>query len=711
MSRLKNLLQYDASKFIHVGIISLLFILTKTSYLAYLLLIPEVIFLLKKSKNIIIYSLVIILIVSIRIHQKDAQNLEQDFPLRGIVTQVFDDHFYLKSDHLLLCYYDHMDEITPGMDIEVNGSYQHIDSYNIEHTFDYELYLKGKGIDEVVYVNNLQAIQTTFRLEIIPYRITQYIERTFHEKTASYLKLFILGNKSDYDAFDRDTFVNLGISHLFAISGMHLGFIIGFLSYFLKKFYTTKETNQIVIIIFLILYNVITGFRISIIRASLLIAGIYLKDIFHILLSKSDLLSFSFILLIIINPYYVYNIGFQLSYLIAFSILLSDYLFREDSQITKIVKVTILASLVSLPITLGMNQSFGLIFVLANVFFILYVSMFFLPMSILVFFLPFLQKIYTICIQIFESGIDIFSNLNVVIKFNFSLPIYQLLYWIIIALSLIYYKHKKRLILLGISLLIVLISSIFINYKSAVFVRFLDVSQGDAIHIHDHGCDLLIDTGKPDNYDNLIQYFQGNNTNQIDILLVTHFHNDHYGELDDIVEKLRVNKIYLNQFHELSKPYQIVREGDCFQCGNSSFQVLSSHTGASNENNNSIVLYATVAGVKYLFTGDMESGVEMKLLETYDFDVDILKVGHHGSSTSSTSEFLEQIQGELAIISVGEDNIYDLPDESIVDRLLNYNYQIYRTDFDGTITIYHYEFLNYYFIETYQLHKHNRYIL
>lgn len=711
MNRLKNLLQYDASKFIHVGIVGVLYILTKTSYIAYLILIPEVLFLLKKSKNIIIYSLIIVFAVSLRIHQIDRFESESNFPINGVVTQVFDDHFYLKTDQLLLCYYDNMEIISPGLNIQIDGNHSQMDAYDIPHTFDYELYLKSVGIDQVVYVNSLQVIQSTFRLELIPYRITQYIDHTFIKETASYLKLFILGNSNDYNEFDRDVFVHLGISHLFAISGMHLGFIIGFLSLFLKKFYLTKETNQIVIMIFLIVYNIITGFKISIIRASLLIAGIYLTDLFHILLSKTDLLTFSLVLLIIINPYYVYSIGFQLSYLIAFSILLCDYLFQEDSKLSKMVKVTVLATLISLPITLEMNQSLGLIFVFANIFFILYVSLLFLPMSILTLFFPFLQSLYGICMIVFEQAVEVFSNVNIIIHFNFSMPIYQILYWAIVLLSLVYIKHKKKLILLGISLMVVLLSSIFVNYKSAVFVRFLDVSQGDAIHIHDHGCDLLIDTGKPDNYDNLVRYFQGNNTRQIDILLITHFHSDHYGELEDIINQLSVGTLYLNQSHDISKKYIISKEGDCFSCGNSKFQVLSSYTGSSNENNNSIVLFAEIAGIKYLFTGDMETEIEQKILDTYQFEIDILKVPHHGSITSSTNEFLETMDGNIAILSVGKNNRYGLPDEPILDRLLHHNYQIYRTDFDGTITIYHYEFLNYYMIETFQLHKHNRYIL
>jgi len=305
MSRLKNLLQYDASKFIHVGIIALLYILTKTSYLAYLLLIPELIILFKKSKNIIIYSLIIVLIITVRLHQEDNLPEEVIFPYHGVITEVFDDHFYLKGSQLILCYYENMEDIIPGMDVVITGTNQSVQTYQIIHTFDYEQYLRSKGIQSVIHVNQLDIVNRTFHVKWIPYQIGRYIEQTFNEKTASYLKLFVLGDSSDFDSSDKEALSYLGISHLFAVSGMHLGFIVGLLSYFLKKLYMTKETNNIIITVFLVLYNIITGFRLSIMRASLLIIGLFMKDMFRIILSKTDLLTFSFLIFLIVNPYTV----------------------------------------------------------------------------------------------------------------------------------------------------------------------------------------------------------------------------------------------------------------------------------------------------------------------------------------------------------------------------------------------------------------------
>ncbi|MCK5731781.1 MAG: ComEC/Rec2 family competence protein, partial [Tenericutes bacterium] len=589
MTKLKNLLQFDASNYIHLGIIVLLFYISRTSYIGYILLLPEVIFLFKKSKNILVYSLIIILVLNIRFIQKEAKVDNLDFPVSGTVTDVFEDSFYLSAETRMLCYYSDTSYIYPGMQIEVEGTQISTRTYNIIHTFDYEQYLRSKNISYVIGVNEIEYHQSEFNIYLVKYKVSEYINNNFEKKTASYLRLFVLGENSK-EYIDNDTAASLGISHLFAISGMHLALMVSFIVYILRRFYLTKETTNIIVIIFLVGFNIITGFKTSIIRASILIIGIFIKDIFKILLTKTDILAFAFVLMLIINPYSFYSLGFQLSYLIAGAIILGQYLFKTSNQISKLIQISIFATLVSLPITLEVNNSFGLIFVLANLFFILYVSYILLPLTFLTFFLPVCEQIYIFIIKIFELGIELFSNLNKIIIINFPTIIHKITFWLILYMLIVNIKNLKKQ-LLYISLLIVLfISTLFINYPSNRFVRVLDVFQGDAIHIHDNDCDMLIDTGKSDKYNNLVSYFRGNNTKEIDILLITHFHSDHYGELEDIISNLNVKKVYLNDSsHTNISHYEVVEEGFCFSCGTSNFQVLSADTDDSNENNNSIV--------------------------------------------------------------------------------------------------------------------------
>ena len=710
MNKLKHLLLYDASNYIHIVILIVFYYISRTTYIGWILLVLEVIYLFRKSKNILVYALIVIALINLRMIFSEESTSAQGFPINGKIQEVYDDSFILKGDIKYLCYYENILDLQPGMIVEISGNYIDTDTFNMIHTFDYNQYLKSKNINAVVNVNNIDISNKSFSIYIIKYKINKYIMNHFSDQTASFLKLFVLGdNDLDDNLYSATT--KLGITHLFAISGMHIALMIGFLRNILKRINITKELSSYVIIIFLVFFNIITGFKISIIRASSLIFGITLNQKLNLILTRTDILAFIFIILLLINPYSIYSLGFQLSFLISLSIIMGDYLFKSDDQILNLLKITLLATMISLPITLELNKEIGIIFLISNLFFILFVSYIFLPFSYITLFLPKLSSIYNFIIKIFLGGTELFLSINKTIDFNFPTIIHKLLFYIILYMLIINLKNAKKTMLYVMLLITIYLGSLYINYPTNRFVRFLDVFQGDAIHIHDNNCDMLIDTGDNDNYDNLIQYFKGNNTFEIDILVITHFHSDHYGELEDLINNLNIKKIYLNSDLLGITKYQIIDEGYCIECGKSKFQVLSANTTDENENNNSIVLYGLIGGKKYLFTGDIEEKIEREIVNKYNLNIDVLKVSHHGSNTSSIEAFIKETSGEIAIISVGKNNAYDLPNKDVLSLLQAYNYQTFRTDESGSITIYDCDILNLSIIELYQKQKRNRYIL
>ncbi len=709
MSRLKNLLQSDAGQFLHVGFLLLTYIYSKTSYLAIGLFCLEIVFLFKKSKRLVIYGLVLILITSLRFSQIESVSQITKDQYQGKIISVEDQSFVLRSELDLICYLDDTTGLTPGMVVVVKGSLWEPSDYQIMNTFDYQTYLRSIGIEKAFWVDSIDVISIGFDIHQISMRISQYIDNNFIESSSYFLHLFILGERLDWDGFDSNQANQLGITHLFAISGMHLGLLVGFLSWVLKKFYWTKETNRILILIFLIVYNVITGFKISIVRASLLVTGIYLIDTYQILLSKTDLITFSMIGFLLYNPYIAYHLGFQLSYLIVLALMLASTKDKQSSFWKRTIHTTWIATLFSLPITLSVNHEFGLVFLYANLCFIVYVAYVFLPVSFLTVFLPILEPVYQVFVSVFLKLMQLFDSINVVISFSFPNQLYFLLYYgIVVSLFLFWRQYKRRLILL-LSMLVLLLVSWKLPYESNRFVRFFDVGQGDAIQIHDNGCDLLIDTGNSDGYDTLIEYFHSVNLHHLDYLIITHLHADHYGETNDILNEIEIDHLYLNQQSEAIIGEAVWNEGDVIFCGTSQFQVLSAYSNDTNENNNSLVIYGLIGGDRYLFTGDIESEQETSLLDKYSFSIDVLKVAHHGSSTSSTETFLTRMNPEMAIISVGKNNSYGQPDEEVLERIENHSNSIYRTDESGTITIYYYSVLHLRVVETYRHHTKRNY--
>ena len=236
---------------------------------------------------------------------------------------------------------------------------------------------------------------------------------------------------------------------------------------------------------------------------------------------------------------------------------------------------------------------------------------------------------------------------------------------------------------------------------STLEIYFFDVGQADSILIKEKDYTMLIDGGNQSDGENLVKYLQEElNINDIDILVGTHPHEDHIGGLPDIISSLSIGKIYLPNattttkiFEKLldtiaEKNYKITvpKVDEEINLNNMNFKVLYTGTDESDLNNTSIVLKLEYGKTSYLLTGDATDKTEEKILDK-DIEADVLKVGHHGSSYSSTEAFLNKVNPQYAIIQVGKDNKYNHPTKTTLDKLKEKNIKIYRTDEHSTIKL------------------------
>jgi len=238
-----------------------------------------------------------------------------------------------------------------------------------------------------------------------------------------------------------------------------------------------------------------------------------------------------------------------------------------------------------------------------------------------------------------------------------------------------------------------------INLNSNLLnILYLDVGQADSIFISNQGKTMLIDAGNNEDGEKLATYLHSLGVQKIDYLVGTHAHEDHIGGLDDIIHNFEIGAFYMPfDTRTTTKTYKDViqaandknlkiinpKVGDTIDVGEAHGIVMAVDNGNPEEvNNSSIVLQFTYGSQKYLFMGDAESQVENG--GQWE-DIDVLKVGHHGSNTSSSINFIKQVQPELAIISVGTGNTYNLPKQNIIERLESIGAKIYRTDESGTI--------------------------
>ena len=236
---------------------------------------------------------------------------------------------------------------------------------------------------------------------------------------------------------------------------------------------------------------------------------------------------------------------------------------------------------------------------------------------------------------------------------------------------------------------------------SKLEIYFFDVGQADSILIKEKDYTMLIDGGNQSDGENLVKYLQEElNVNDIDILVGTHPHEDHIGGLPNVISSLSIGKIYLPNattttkiFEKLldaiaDKEYKITvpKVDEEISINNMNFKVIYTGTDESDLNNTSIVLKLEYGKTSYLFTGDATDKTEEKIIDK-DIEADVLKIGHHGSSYSSTESFLNKVKPKYAIIQVGNDNKYDHPTKTTLDKLNERNIKIYRTDENGTIKL------------------------
>ena len=229
-------------------------------------------------------------------------------------------------------------------------------------------------------------------------------------------------------------------------------------------------------------------------------------------------------------------------------------------------------------------------------------------------------------------------------------------------------------------------------------VYCLDVGQGDSILITNNNKTMLIDASTNEMGSRVVKYLNDLGIKKIDYLVGTHPHEYHIGGLDNVIKNFDIGTIYMPNVIATTKTYEEVidaisakklkvtspKTGDKFTVGNAECEVMSIRNDKDDYNNCSIVIKMDFNNVSYLFTGDAEESVESSRKWPH---VDVLKVGHHGSNTSSSKNFLEQIKPEVALISVGQGNTYGHPTQATLKRLSNIGAKIYRTDENGTILL------------------------
>lgn len=542
-------------------------------------------------------------------------------------------------------------------------------------------YYASKRIFYKLHITNIKLIKKGFHLNSIKFKLMALF-KDYPPLSKQMIYSLIFAHNQFSPTFKENSSL-LGVSHLFALSGMHINFLVMGLLFIFKN----QKHKTLIVLSILSVYVIIVGFHISLMRAYLMVLFAYVFKKQGI--TKLDCLALSFMVLFFINPFNRYRLGFILSFLVS--------LFLIIVPTKKFYLSNIMAYGVSLLFMSNINGGILIISALSSLVYTLLFPIVMMPLVGLSL-LPGFYYISDPLFHGFQRSYTFFKG--PFIKLPYIGLIGIILYMVFFVYLLLSHTKKdyiKRSVLL-ICYMCLLCFLPNIDFRGQVI--FLDVGQGDSTFIKRpfNGCHLLIDAHKGSS-----DYIKTLGNITIDYVFITHGDYDHASEALMVYHKYPVKHIYTNPY-EYSDTVNIpgikhTKKGDSFICGDVLIDVLSPGKDYLDDNDNSLVLRLTIDNQRYLFTGDISNKVEADLISYYHTDLksDYLHISHHGSNYSTSEDFLMYVNPHTAIISVGK-NRYNHPHPELIKRLKEKNIKILKTIDENSIII-----KSYYYKRKYQL--------
>lgn len=704
--------------------------------------IAVIILLITKNKKIIVILICLIISIGYVSILENKYSKISDMPIKEMVTIISDiqEKEYKKvctakivrnNKKILINIKMSQDipSIKYGDSLYIEGEFKQPEEARNYKGYNYKQYLKTKkiiGTVELEKVKILKSSNGSFIHNIQKY-IRDTINGTLTDEEGNLLLAILLGDKDKLSEDIQESFKTSNLSHMLAVSGAHVSYMILGLTYVLQNSIIGKKNGKIVCIIFLLAFMAITNFTPSVTRACIMAILTLFSGIIY---RKSDVytnISVAALITLIFNPYSLLDLGFQLSYGGTIGIIIFIKRIQEKKSNSKVINyikqmalVSIYANIIIIPIMMYHFNTVSLTFIISNImaspilgiivitgFLFIITSITVKPLTRLI--AIFIKPILSILIKISQICSKLpFSNILVVTPYMFNV----ISYYAIILYCIKSKKNNKCKIIICLLIVLILINFIIYIFPQKLRIFFIDVGQGDStLIITPDKKTVLIDGGGSDSFDVgekvLLPYLLDRRILKVDYVLISHFDTDHCGGILTIMEKVKVKNIIISEQAEHSENYERfkklmihkkirlieVKKGDKIKIGRySEFKILFPTSRLLSENplnNNSIVAQFNYNNFKMLFTGDIEKLAEQQILKTEKAEIraDILKVAHHGSKTSSIPEFIKAVRPRIALIGVGKNNTFGHPNQQTIKNLENIKCRIYRTDLQGEIII------------------------
>ena len=586
-------------------------------------------------------------------------------------------------------------KIKYGVTLRVKGTLNLPINNTIPNTFNYKEYLNNNDIYYTLSIDKIDVLNN--EIDFINKIKNTISERINNIDNTGYMKAFILGNK---DYIDKEIYTNyqrIGITHLFALSGMHVGLLSSIILKLLKKVKVVKK--YIIINIVLILYGYIVGYPSSIKRCILFFIFNSINKIFKLDISSLKILLLVICSLTFYNYKIIYDIGFIYSICTVSGIIICNNFINHENKIISSFRLSLVAFVFSLPVSFSSFYEVNLFSIFYNMIFVPYVSIIVYPLSLISFILPSISFIFSLSINLLEicsSYLSTIKYFSIYLDFN-------MIEIIIFYLVTLFMFCKNKYYLSFILFIIVFIDMIVPYLDSNGYVYFFDVGQGDSsLVISPYRKDIiLIDTGGVVSYvsedwmnrerfyvsDNVVSFMKSIGIKSIDLLILSHGDSDHALEVDNIVEDINIEclKLNLGSINKLENNSIKLIDTCLYEPKNMLLKYLNSDV-YDNENDNSLLTYMKIYSTSILSLGDASSKVEEKLISKYRIsNIDIFKLSHHGSKTSSSYKFLNSIKPKIGVISSGRNNRFNHPSKETINTLNKLSINYLNTQEEGSI--------------------------
>ncbi|MGM0874335.1 MAG: DNA internalization-related competence protein ComEC/Rec2 [Bacillota bacterium] len=725
-----------------------LLILTTVAFLVFLLFKNERLLFLFSSVTIFLF---ICIYSFTELHNKTSLK-EGTYTTNGIVSSIptsDGNKFkgYIKNSHgeKLIFYYtiksleekNALNKINPGNICSFNGELVMPKSPTMPNAFDYKQYLHDHHIHWQFQVEEIEVCKAgktdglMFLLEIRKNGLA-FIEDHFPYSSVGIVQALLFGEIRLLDHDVETAYQELGVVHLLAISGSHVALLVSGIYYIFIYCGITHEKTRIVLILLLPVYMILTGAAPSVIRATFMVILYFLVKLIKRKISSLDVISFTFLVLLLINPYYLFQVGFQLSYVVSFGLLLSFGIVEYfSSWLVKLTIVSFIAQLCAMPLLFFHFYEISLISLPMNMLFVPLYSFVILPLAIVATLITAASStIGAHIVNLFSDMLQLTHQIVLIATafpyttFTTGRPHVLITIGYICSTLFLFLRFErfyslKKLIQPAIYLLVVFIIQAQLPHINPYGkVLMLDVGQGDSIFIQRpfNKGSYLIDTGGRLAFpieewektrhpfsiaeDVTVPYFKSIGVTELDVLFLTHGDMDHIGEALRLMEEVKIKELIIpegfvrgeleQKIVQAAKSKRIkiktVKAGDQLSFQEFSFYVVSPQVLTDSKNGDSLVLWAELGGLKWLFTGDAEIESEEKLMKMFSsLKVDVLKVGHHGSKGSTSETLLDNAMPSIALVSAGFNNRYQHPHSEILEKLSARNIALLRTDLHGAI--------------------------